>query len=78
MFLFLLGVTIGISIGIVIGATIYRRIYRRVTSMLITKITNEAYATGWRDGKSVGLRSAFIEEGIGELEDWVNDDQDYT
>tara|TARA_R110002126_G_C10490983_1_gene504744 strand:+ start:7689 stop:7925 length:237 start_codon:yes stop_codon:yes gene_type:complete len=78
MFLFLLGVIVGISIGIVIGGITYRHIYRRVTPILITNATNGGYAIGWHDGKSAGLRSAFIEEGIDELEDWVNDDQDYT
>jgi len=78
MFLFFLGVILGISIGIVIGGITYRHIYRRVTPLLITEATNDAYATGWHDGRKAGLRSAFIEEGIGELEDWVNDDPDYT
>jgi len=78
MLLFFLGAILGVALGIVIGATIYRRIYRQITPALITDAANSGYATGWRDGKNAALRNAFIEEGIGELEDWVNDDSDYT
>lgn len=70
---FLLGVIFGISIGIAIATFIYRRI----TSTLIDQAVDEAYAAGWHEGENAAFKNVFIEEGIGELEDWVNDDPDY-
>tara|TARA_R110000822_G_scaffold8487_7_gene33325 strand:- start:1001 stop:1315 length:315 start_codon:yes stop_codon:yes gene_type:complete len=78
MFLFFLGVILGISIGLVIGGVTYRRIYRRVTPLLINQAASDAYAAGWHEGENNAFKNAFIEEGIGELEDWVNDDSEYT
>jgi len=66
MWLFLLGVIVGFVIAM--GYNILK-----IHSVMQEKF-NEIFAMGWEAGQQSMIEKAYMQQGIDQLEDWVNDE----